>query len=69
MMLYRQHTIGAGLASGGKAIRRGRQCFSNEYGLSLPANFGIRIEDCFHMTDSGPIWFSKPQVSIEYPGD
>jgi Xaa-Pro dipeptidase len=44
-------------------------CFSNEPGLYLPGKFGIRIEDCFHMTDGGPVWFSKPQVSIEYPAD
>jgi Xaa-Pro dipeptidase len=44
-------------------------CFSNEPGLYLPGKFGVRIEDCFHMTESGPVWFSKPQVSIEYPGD
>ena len=44
-------------------------CFSNEPGLYLPGKFGVRIEDCFHMTDSGPVWFSKPQVSIECPAD
>jgi Xaa-Pro dipeptidase len=44
-------------------------CFSNEPGLYLPGKFGIRIEDCFHMTENGPVWFSKPQVSIEYPAD
>jgi Xaa-Pro dipeptidase len=44
-------------------------CFSNEPGLYLPGKFGIRIEDCFHMTESGPVWFSKPQASIEYPAD
>jgi Xaa-Pro dipeptidase len=44
-------------------------CFSNEPGLYLPGKFGVRIEDCFHMTDSGPVWFSKPQISIEYPAD
>jgi Xaa-Pro dipeptidase len=40
-------------------------CFSNEPGLYLPGKFGIRIEDCFHMTDSGPVWFSKPQSTLE----
>ncbi len=44
-------------------------CFSNEPGLYLPGKFGIRIEDCFHMTDAGPVWFSTPQTSIEYPAD
>jgi Xaa-Pro dipeptidase len=44
-------------------------CFSNEPGLYLPGKFGIRIEDCFNMTEAGPVWFSKPQASIEYPAD
>ncbi len=26
-------------------------CFSNEPGLYLPGRFGIRLEDCFHMTE------------------
>lgn len=42
-------------------------CFSNEPGLYLPGKFGIRIEDCFHMTDSGPVWFSTPPKAIEAP--
>ncbi len=44
-------------------------CFSNEPGIYAPGKFGVRIEDCFHMTDGGPVWFSKPQTSIEYPAD
>lgn len=42
-------------------------CFSNEPGLYLPGKFGIRIEDCFHMTDSGPAWFSTPPTSLDKP--
>jgi len=44
-------------------------CFSNEPGIYAPGKFGVRIEDCFHMTESGPKWFSEPQRSIEYPAD
>ncbi len=44
-------------------------CFSNEPGIYAPGKFGVRIEDCFHMTEAGPKWFSEPQRSIEYPGD
>ncbi|WP_310475006.1 Xaa-Pro peptidase family protein, partial [Sandarakinorhabdus sp.] len=33
-------------------------CFSNEPGLYLPGRFGIRLEDCFHMTETGPQWFT-----------
>lgn len=42
-------------------------CFSDEPGLYLPGNFGVRLEDCFHMTETGPKWFSTPPISIEQP--
>ncbi|WP_242095926.1 Xaa-Pro peptidase family protein [Sphingomonas sp. CROZ-RG-20F-R02-07] len=42
-------------------------CFSNEPGLYLPGRFGVRLEDCFHMTDAGPVWFSEPPRSIDAP--
>jgi Xaa-Pro dipeptidase len=44
-------------------------CFSNEPGLYLPGKFGIRLEDCFHMTEAGPRWFSEPPPSIDRPLD
>jgi len=42
-------------------------CFSDEPGLYLPGKFGVRIEDCFHMTEAGPKWFSQPPSSIDAP--
>ena len=42
-------------------------CFSNEPGLYLPGQFGVRIEDCFHMTAEGARWFSTPPKSIDAP--
>ncbi len=42
-------------------------CFSNEPGIYIPGEFGIRLEDCFYMTDSGPKWFSEPPPSIDNP--
>lgn len=42
-------------------------CFSNEPGIYIPGKFGIRLEDCFHMTDAGPKWFSMPPTSIDAP--
>lgn len=42
-------------------------CFSNEPGIYLPGKFGIRLEDCFHMTQAGPKWFSVPPTSIDDP--
>ncbi len=42
-------------------------CFSNEPGIYLPGKFGIRLEDCFHMTVAGPRYFSTPPSSIDDP--
>jgi Xaa-Pro dipeptidase len=42
-------------------------CFSNEPGLYLPGKFGVRLEDCFHLTEAGPQWFSVPPVSLDAP--
>ena len=44
-------------------------CFSNEPGLYFPGKFGVRLEDCFYMTGSGPRWFSTPSPSIDRPFD
>lgn len=44
-------------------------CFSNEPGIYIPGRFGIRLEDCFHMTAEGPRWFSTPPPSIDRPFD
>jgi Xaa-Pro dipeptidase len=44
-------------------------CFSNEPGIYLPGKFGIRLEDCFHMTAVGPKYFTKPPPSIDRPLD
>lgn len=42
-------------------------CFSNEPGIYIPGSFGIRLEDCFHMTERGPEWFTVPPSSIDRP--
>lgn len=42
-------------------------CFSNEPGIYLPGKFGVRLEDCFHMTAAGPKYFSTPPPSIDDP--
>ncbi len=42
-------------------------CFSNEPGIYIPGQFGVRLEDCFHMTEAGPKWFSTPPSSIDAP--
>ncbi len=42
-------------------------CFSNEPGLYIPGQFGVRLEDCLYMTDSGPAWFTVPPKSLAEP--
>ena len=41
--------------------------FSNEPMLVIPDEFGIRLEDHFYMTESGPKWFTEPSHSIDDP--
>jgi Xaa-Pro dipeptidase len=42
-------------------------CFSDEPGIYIPGEFGVRLEDCFHMTEAGPKWFSVPPPSLDKP--
>lgn len=42
-------------------------CFSDEPGLYIPGEFGIRLEDCWHMTETGPKLFTGLAKSIEAP--
>ena len=42
-------------------------CFSNEPMICIPGEFGIRLEDHFYMTSTGPRWFTKPSYSIDDP--
>lgn len=42
-------------------------CFSDEPGLYVPGEFGIRLEDCWHMTEAGPRTFTPLARSLEDP--
>ncbi|WGG51142.1 Xaa-Pro peptidase family protein [Rugamonas sp. DEMB1] len=42
-------------------------CFSNEPMICIPGEFGVRHEDHFYMTESGPRWFTEPAHSIDDP--
>ena len=42
-------------------------CFSDEPGIYIPGKFGVRLEDCWHMTESGPKFFSQPPPGIDRP--
>lgn len=42
-------------------------CFSDEPGLYIPGEFGIRLEDCWYMTATGPKLFTPLAKSIDQP--
>jgi Xaa-Pro dipeptidase len=42
-------------------------CFSDEPGIYIPGEFGIRMEDCWYMTLSGPKLFTPLAKSLEQP--
>jgi Xaa-Pro dipeptidase len=42
-------------------------CFSDEPGLYIPGEFGIRLEDCWSMTPAGPKPFTKLAKSLDEP--
>jgi len=42
-------------------------CFSDEPGIYIPGEFGIRLEDCWHMTETGPKLFTPLAKSIDDP--
>jgi Xaa-Pro dipeptidase len=42
-------------------------CFSDEPGLYIPGAFGVRLEDCWTMTQAGPRLFTPLAASVEAP--
>ena len=42
-------------------------CFSDEPGIYIPGEFGIRLEDCWYMTEQGPKLFTQLAKSIDQP--
>jgi len=42
-------------------------CFSNEPGIYIYDEFGVRLEDCLYMTEEGPAWFTVPPDSLDDP--
>ncbi len=42
-------------------------CFSDEPGIYIPGDFGIRMEDCWYMTEAGPKLFTPLAKSIDQP--
>jgi len=42
-------------------------CFSDEPGIYLPGEFGIRLEDDWHVTEAGGVMFTPTSSSLEHP--
>lgn len=42
-------------------------CFSNEPGIYLPGEFGVRLEDCLYMGEEKAHWFTQPPTSLDTP--
>jgi len=55
------------LVGGDKTPLAPGMCFSNEPMICVPGEFGIRHEDHFYMTETGPVWFTQPAHSIDAP--
>lgn len=42
-------------------------CFSDEPGIYIFDEFGVRLEDCFYITNDGPVLFTPLSSSLEAP--
>ena len=42
-------------------------CFSNEPGIYLFGEFGVRLEDCLYISENGPRLFTQLSSSIDDP--
>lgn len=42
-------------------------CFSDEPGIYIPGEFGIRLEDCWYMSEKGPKLFTPLARSLDEP--
>jgi Xaa-Pro dipeptidase len=42
-------------------------CFSDEPMIAIYGEFGIRLEDCLHITERGPKFFTEPSPAIDRP--
>ena len=52
---------------GNKTPIQAGMCFSDEPTIVIYGEFGIRLEDCLYITESGPEFFTKQSKSIDDP--
>jgi len=55
------------LVRGDKTPLMPGMCFSNEPMIVVPGEFGVRLEDHFHVTETGAAWFTEPSPSVDAP--
>jgi Xaa-Pro dipeptidase len=55
------------LVHGDATALQAGMCFSDEPGIYIPGEFGIRLEDCWTMTASGPRLFTPLAKSLDEP--
>lgn len=55
------------LVKGNKTPLQPGMCFSNEPGIYVYGEFGVRTEDCFYVTEDGYQTFAKQAPSLEQP--
>jgi Xaa-Pro dipeptidase len=74
---YFSHRLGHGIGMDGHEwtyLRKGNttpietgMCFSDEPGIYIRGEFGIRLEDCMYVTSEGARLFTRPSPSLESP--
>jgi Xaa-Pro dipeptidase len=55
------------LVHGDATALQSGMCFSDEPGIYIPGEFGVRLEDCWFMTASGPKLFTPLAKSLDDP--
>jgi Xaa-Pro dipeptidase len=55
------------LVRGNPQIIAAHMTFSDEPGIYIPGEFGLRLEDDMHLTEDGAKLFTGPSLSLEQP--
>jgi Xaa-Pro dipeptidase len=74
---YFTHRVGHGigmdmhewpyLVRGNATLLAAGMCFSDEPGVYIPGEFGVRLEDDWHVTEDGGKMFTPQSTSLEHP--